>query len=180
MLGTLDELAARLGGRVVGNGSVRIARVSTVEEADGDALTFATNEAYFTAALASEAAAILVDDSFEYAPAAKPLLVVGNARHALALLLQSLRPLKPQGPFRHPSAVIEPDAQLAGDVYVGAHAYVGNRVAIGAGSVVGAGRLRRGRRIDRGVRLDSLARQRHVGHANRRSRRPARRMRYRQ
>lgn len=139
MLGTLDELAARLGGRVVGNGSVRIARVSTVEEADGGALTFATNEAYFTAALASEAAAILVDDSFEYAPAAKPLLVVGNARHALALLLQSLRPLKPQGPFRHPSAVIEPDAQLAGDVYVGAHAYVGNRVAIGAGSVVGAG-----------------------------------------
>lgn len=139
MLGTLEELAARVGGRVVGDGSVRIARVSTVDEASSDALTFATNEAYFASALESAAAAILVEASLEKTPAAKPLLVVENARHALALLLQSLRPLRPRGPFRHPSAVVEPDAQLADDLYVGAHVYIGNRATIGAGSVVGAG-----------------------------------------
>jgi UDP-3-O-[3-hydroxymyristoyl] glucosamine N-acyltransferase len=139
MLGTLEELAARVGGRVVGDGSVRIARISAVEEADSDALTFATTPAYLSSALQSAAGAILVEAEFEASGAGKPLLVVENARQALALLLESQRPQRPRGPFRHPSAVIEPGAQLAPDVYVGAHVYVGNGVAIGAGSVLEAG-----------------------------------------
>jgi UDP-3-O-[3-hydroxymyristoyl] glucosamine N-acyltransferase len=139
MLGTLEELAARVGGRVVGDGSVCIARITTVGEAGSDALTFATTPAYLSSALQSDAGAILVEAEFEGSAAAKPLLVVENARHALALLLQSLRPQRPRGPFRHPSAVVEPDARLAADVYVGAHAYVGNGVTIGAGSVVETG-----------------------------------------
>ncbi len=139
MLGTLAELAARVGGRVVGDGRVRIARVSTVEDASSDALTFATSEAYFISALASGAAAILVEASLGKAEAAKPLLVVENARHALALLLKSLAPPRPRGPFRDQSAVVEPDAQLADDVFIGAHAYIGNRVVIGRQSVVCAG-----------------------------------------
>jgi UDP-3-O-[3-hydroxymyristoyl] glucosamine N-acyltransferase len=138
-LGTLDELAARVGGRVAGDGSVKIARIATVDEATDDALTFATSPAYLDSALASRAAAVLVDASFVQETPAKPLLVVENARRALVVLLESLRPPRPRGPFRHPSAVIEADAQLAADVYVGAHAYVGNRTAIGAGSVVDAG-----------------------------------------
>ncbi|MGA8099196.1 MAG: UDP-3-O-(3-hydroxymyristoyl)glucosamine N-acyltransferase [Candidatus Cybelea sp.] len=138
-LGTLDELAARVGGRVAGDGSVLIARVTTVEEATDDALTFATSHAYLASALASRAAAVLVDASFVQDAIGKPLLVVENARRALVVLLEALRPPRPRGPFRHPSAAIEPDAQLAADVYVGAHAYVGNRTAIGAGSVVSAG-----------------------------------------
>ena len=138
-LGTLDELAARVGGRVAGDGSVLIARITTVEEATDDALTFATSQAYLASALASRAAAVLVDASFVQDAIGKPLLVVENARQALVVLLEALRPPRPRGPFRHPSAAIEPDAQLAADVYVGAHAYVGNRTAIGAGSVVSAG-----------------------------------------
>lgn len=139
MLGTLEELARRVGGRVIGDGGVAIACVTTVEEASRDALTFATSETYLASALASEAAAVLVDASLAKDSASKPLLVVENARHALAQLLTSLRPPKPHGPFRHPSAAIEPDARLAGDVYVGAHAYIGRGVTIGSGSVVGIG-----------------------------------------
>ncbi len=139
MLGTLDELAARIGGRVLGDGGIRIARVSTVGEASGDALTFATSEAYFEAALESAAAAILVEPALAATPSAKPLVVVENARHALAQLLASLRPARPRGPFRHPSAVVEADARLGADVYVGPNAYVGNNVVIGDAGVVEAG-----------------------------------------
>lgn len=138
-LGTLDELAARVGGRVAGDGRVRIERIATIEEATDDALTFATSQAYLVSALASPAAAILVDASYAHDALGKPLLVVENARQALVVLLEALRPPRPRGPFRHASAAIEPDAQLAADVYVGAHAYVGNRTAIGAGSVVSTG-----------------------------------------
>jgi UDP-3-O-[3-hydroxymyristoyl] glucosamine N-acyltransferase len=139
MLGTLDELAARLGARVVGDGGVRIARVSTIDEATGDALTFATSETYLAAALQSPAAAILVDDSLAIDATAKPLLVVRNARQALAQLLASFEAPRPRGPFRHSSAIVEPDARLAEDAYVGAHAYVGHGVEIGREAVIDSG-----------------------------------------
>lgn len=139
MLGTLDELAARLGGRVVGDGAVRVTRVSTIEEATADALTFATTEAYFAAALESCAAAILVEDALATRAPSKPLVAVPNVRHALAQLLSSLESPRPRGPYRHPSAIVEPDARLSGDAYVGAHVYVGRGVAIGREAVIGAG-----------------------------------------
>ena len=139
ILGTLGELAERVGGSVVGDGSVTIARIAAIEEADAGTLTFATDERYFAAALRSRAAAVLVDASLSREPSDKPLLVVENARLALAQLLQALRPSRPRGPFVHPTAAVEPDAELAADVYVGAGAYVGHRARIGSGSVVDAG-----------------------------------------
>jgi UDP-3-O-[3-hydroxymyristoyl] glucosamine N-acyltransferase len=139
MLGTLQELATRVGGRVVGDGSLPIARVSTVEDAGADALTFATSEPYLISALAGAAAAVLVEPALAREPSPKPLLVVENARHALAKLLDAMQPPRVRGPFRHPSAIVEADAALASDVYVGAHAYIGHGVSIGAASVVGFG-----------------------------------------
>jgi UDP-3-O-[3-hydroxymyristoyl] glucosamine N-acyltransferase len=139
MLGTLQELASRVGGRVVGDGGVAIVRVTTIEEAGSDALTFATTPAYLTAALASAAGAVLVETPLAPSAADKPLLVVDNARHALAQLLAEMKPRRPQGPFRHPTATVEPSAELAGDVYVGARAYVGNGTTIGSSVVVSAG-----------------------------------------
>ncbi|HEY1655424.1 MAG TPA: UDP-3-O-(3-hydroxymyristoyl)glucosamine N-acyltransferase [Candidatus Tumulicola sp.] len=139
MLGTLQELADRVGGRVVGDGATPVARISTIEEATADALTFATEPRYLAAALQSQAAAVLVDAAIAPESGEKPLLVVENARLALARLLVGLRRSRPRGPFRHATAAIEPDAELADDVYVGAQAYVGRRVRIGRGSVIGAG-----------------------------------------
>jgi len=139
MLGTLSELAARVGGEVAGDGNVRIDRITTIDDANAGALTFATSEAYVTAALASKAAAILVEAPLAANASGKPLLIVDNARRALALLLDSLRLPRPRGPLRHPSAVIENDAVLAADAYVGANAYVGHRVVLGTGSAIDAG-----------------------------------------
>jgi len=139
MRSTLAELAASVEGRIVGDGSVRIARISSVDDATADALTFATEERYLPAALAGPAAAVLVDASIDVQAASKPLLVVDNARRALAILLQAFSPPRPRGPFRHTSAVVEPDAKIATDVYVGANAYVGRLATVGAGSVVDAG-----------------------------------------
>jgi len=139
MLGTLEEIAARLGGRVAGDGGVRVARISTVDEATNDALTFATSHAYFAAALQSAAAAVLVEDALATGTPEKPLLVVQNVRQALAQLLTALEPPRPRGPFRHPSAIVEADARLEDDAYVGAHAYIGRDVAIGREAIIGSG-----------------------------------------
>ncbi len=139
MLGTLNDLAARVSGRVVGDGSVPIARIASIEEANADTLTFATNETYLSAACAGKAAAVLIDESLADRPASKPLLVVEHVRAALAQLLEAFGPVRPRGPFTHPTAVIAPDARLEADVYVDANSYIGERTSIGRGSVVGAG-----------------------------------------
>jgi UDP-3-O-[3-hydroxymyristoyl] glucosamine N-acyltransferase len=141
MLGTLADLQARVGGRLVGDGSVTIARISAVDDASADALTFATDEKYYAAALASSAAAVLVDASvpLDAGAAGKPLLIVENARAALATFLAALKPPRPRGPYRHPSATIESGATIGEDVYLGAHSYVGARAKIGRGSTISPG-----------------------------------------
>jgi UDP-3-O-[3-hydroxymyristoyl] glucosamine N-acyltransferase len=139
MLGTLNALAGRVNGRVIGDGSVAIARIAGADDAGAGTLTFATSESYLAAACASDAAAVLVDESLAGVASSKPLLVVEHTRAALAQLLEAFGPVRPRGPFRHPTATIAPDVRLADDVYLDAHAHIGERVTIGRGSVVGAG-----------------------------------------
>ncbi len=139
MLGTLQEIGARIGGRVSGDGSVSIARISAIDDATADALTFATDEKYLAMALASNAAAVLVDASVPLGQPSKPVVVVENARAALATLLAALKAPRPKGPYRHPSAVIEDGASVGDDVYLGAGSFIGARVTIGRGTVIGPG-----------------------------------------
>ncbi len=138
MLGSVGELAKRVGGRVVGDAGTAIERIAAVDEAESDTLTFAVDQRYFAAALRSKAAAVLVDSAIERPERSpKPLIVVDNARAALAALLQALRPPRPRGPFRHPTSVVESGARLPDDVYLDAHSYVGAGARLGAGCVVG-------------------------------------------
>jgi UDP-3-O-[3-hydroxymyristoyl] glucosamine N-acyltransferase len=140
MLGSVGELARRVGGRVIGDERTEIERIAAVDEAGSDALTFATDERYFAAALKSAAAAVLVDSALAaHAPPAKPLIVVDNVRAALAALLEALRPARPKGPFCHPTAVVEASAQVGAACYVGAHAYVGPDAMLGERCIVDVG-----------------------------------------
>jgi UDP-3-O-[3-hydroxymyristoyl] glucosamine N-acyltransferase len=140
-LGTLGAIAERTGGRVIGDAGVRIGRIAAIDDVDGTALTFATDERFLRAALASRAAAILADATL-VDPArayAKPIVAVASPRLALATLLAVLEPPRPRGPFVHPSAVVDPSATLGADVYIGAFVTVGERASIGAQTVLGAG-----------------------------------------
>jgi UDP-3-O-[3-hydroxymyristoyl] glucosamine N-acyltransferase len=151
-LGTLGELAQRTGGRVVGDSATVIERVAAVDDAGPGALTFAVDERYLRAALASKAAAVLTEDSLLTGGDgyAKPILAVPSARVALAALLAALEPPRPRGPFVHPAAAVHESAQVGESVWIGPHVAVGPRarigdrtvllpgVVIGAGAVVGA------------------------------------------
>jgi UDP-3-O-[3-hydroxymyristoyl] glucosamine N-acyltransferase len=142
LLGTVAQLAQRVGGRAAGDESVEIARIAAIDEAGPDALTFATTPAYLQAALRSHAAAVLVDESILRAAQdeeSKPLIVVENARVALMQLLRAFDRPRKRGPFVHPAAIVDESAQLGSDVYIGAHAVVGARSRIGDRSVLEAG-----------------------------------------
>jgi len=140
-IGTLESIAERTGGRVIGDPAVRIGRIAAIDDVDGESLTFATDDRYLRNALASRAAAVLVAESLIEAGAtyAKPLVAVASPRLALAALLRALEPPRPAGPFVHPSAAIDPRATLAPDVYVGAHVSIGPGATIGPRTVLAAG-----------------------------------------
>ena len=138
---TLAEIAARLDGSVRGDASVRIERIAAIEDVDGDALTFATDERYLRRALDSRAAAVLTEAPLADAAGAarKPLVIVASARAGLAALLAEREPPRPPAPFRHPSAVVDPTASVGPDVHIGALAVIGAQAVVGAESVVLAG-----------------------------------------
>jgi UDP-3-O-[3-hydroxymyristoyl] glucosamine N-acyltransferase len=140
-LGTLAAIAERTGGRVVGDASVRVARIAAIDDVDADALTFATDERFFAAALASRAGAVLVDVKLldPAAAYAKPLVAVASPRLALATLLAQLEPPRKRGPFVHPSAIVDAGAAIGAGVYIGPLAVVGAGASIGAGTVLDAG-----------------------------------------
>ena len=139
-LGTLAELAARTGGRVVGDPATVVERIAAVEDADERTLTFAVDERYLRAAAASKAAAILADEALlEDGTAAKPILAVPSARIALAALLAALEPPRPRGPFVHPSAAVDASAVVGADVWIGPHVAIGARARIGDRTVLAAG-----------------------------------------
>jgi UDP-3-O-[3-hydroxymyristoyl] glucosamine N-acyltransferase len=139
-LGTLGSLAERINARVIGDPAVVVERFAAIDDLDATTLTFATDERYLRLALASKAAAILtseqlVDGNTTYA---KPLLVAGSVRVALAELLALLEPPRP-APGIHPTAVVESSARLGAGVTLGPHVYVGPRAQIGDRTVLGAG-----------------------------------------
>jgi UDP-3-O-[3-hydroxymyristoyl] glucosamine N-acyltransferase len=144
---TLGDYAARVAGEVLGDATIRIDGISSIDDARTDALTFATDERYLKAALASRAAAVLTEPRIAERTEAprKPLLLVSSARAALATLLAMLEPPRPAGPFRDPSAVVDPSARVGPDAFVGplvvigANAEIGASCVLHAGAIVGAG-----------------------------------------
>ncbi|HVA37561.1 MAG TPA: UDP-3-O-(3-hydroxymyristoyl)glucosamine N-acyltransferase [Candidatus Dormibacteraeota bacterium] len=152
MIGTLATLAQALGARLAGDRDFAVERVDTVEEARSSSLTFAVDERYLKAAMESNAGAVLtsVTDADVRYPG-RNLLIVADARGALAALLARLEPPRPAGPFVHPSAVVEPTARIGERVWIGASCVVGAEAEVGDDTVLAAGaqvgaRARLGRR----------------------------------
>ena len=141
-LGTLGEIATRLGGRVIGDANVRVLGVAAIDEAHEGLLTFATDARYLRSAFKSKAGAVLTESrALEELgeDVRKPVIVVARVREALAALLRAYSPPRPPGTHIDPTAVIDPSATLGPDAIVGPHAVIGARTKIGARLTLGAG-----------------------------------------
>jgi UDP-3-O-[3-hydroxymyristoyl] glucosamine N-acyltransferase len=134
---TLSQLADRLGTEVdQGVPDILITGVSSIPGARPGCLVFAEEEVALVAALASPAAAVLVELGIR--AEGKPVLRVPQPRLAFARAAMWLRGPQPAGSI-HPTAVLAPGVQLGDSVSIGAHASVEEGVSIGAATVVGSG-----------------------------------------
>lgn len=128
---TVSEIAQRVGGDVVGDGSVAITGIAAAQDARAGDLTFAEKETYFQAAIASAAAAILVPAGEKFASEAKPLIRVKNARIAMARLLPIFHPPVQPPAGIDKSASVAPSAKIDPSTHVGPHCVIGEDVVIG-------------------------------------------------
>ena len=133
---TAEQIAAFVGGKVIGNPAVEVHDVSPIEHGVAGTLSYVTDDKFLPALASTGASVVLLTESLYDASCtySVTLILVPNARQAMGQLLQGvaefLRPRK-HG-VEQPSFIAEGVA-LHEDVYVGAFAYVGKNVKIGRG-----------------------------------------------
>ncbi|MGA1844019.1 MAG: UDP-3-O-(3-hydroxymyristoyl)glucosamine N-acyltransferase [bacterium] len=138
---TLQELAERLQGRVLGKGDITISGIAGLEEAQAGDITFLANPRYRPLVSQTQASALIA--SQEEPSFGGPVLQVPDPYLAFAMLLEAFYPSHGHVPGVHETAVVQPDARIGKDVCIEPGAVIapgvvlGDRVWIGACAVVG-------------------------------------------
>ncbi len=140
---TVGELAAAVGGEVVGDAGRRVRGISGLTEAGPDEVSFLANPRYKPALKATRAGAVIVARDVE-APGVT-LIKVAKPYPAFAKVLGLFAPPPAVPAGISDLAFIHPGARLGAGVGVGPYAVleegvaVGDRTTIGAGTYVGPG-----------------------------------------
>jgi len=137
----LGDIAAHLGGELIGDPSLPIARLGPLEGATPSTIAFLANPRYQSQLAQSQAGCVIVAPAARDAAVARgAALVVDDPYLAFARLTQwwaqHTRPLPPAGV--HASAVVDPSAMLGAGVSVGPLAVIEAGVSLEDGAIVGA------------------------------------------
>ena len=139
---TLAELAARIGCRVDGDGTIEVRRVASLDEAGPGDVTFLHNPKYAAKLASTHADAVIADDHVTSAPCAvlrttQPYLAFAEA---VAVLTPPTRPPAEVSPLASvaASAFVPPDASIAAFACIGERVRLGARVLIESHVVIGA------------------------------------------
>jgi UDP-3-O-[3-hydroxymyristoyl] glucosamine N-acyltransferase len=135
---SLADIAAQLGGRVLGDGSVRVAQVATLEKAQAQHIGFLANSKYRSQLATTKAGAVIVGEADADATML-PRIVSDNPYAYFARVSALLNPLPKAEPGIHPAAVVGKGAQIDPTASIAATAVVGEGAVIGANSVIGEG-----------------------------------------
>jgi UDP-3-O-[3-hydroxymyristoyl] glucosamine N-acyltransferase len=134
---TAAEIAAHLGGQVIGDGNIPLTGFAPATSAREGDLTFAENETFFNRAVQSPASAVLVDGA--YTSPHKTVIRVTNSRIAYARVLPLFFPEQELAPGIHPTAVVAATAQVDPTAHVGPHCVLGEFVKLGPGVILEGG-----------------------------------------
>ncbi len=148
LVATVEQLAALVRGRLVGDGSVAIQSARPVGEAGPGDITFVDDERYAKLLRASPASAAIVGPHFQPIASERgiPVIEVDDPLSAFLLVRTHLKGEdRPRWTGVHPMAFVAPTARIGENVAIYPFAYVGDGVEVGDGTtlhpgvVVGAG-----------------------------------------
>lgn len=132
----LDEIAARLGGEVAGDGAAGVERVAPLERAGAGDIAFIANPKYASLLPACTASAVIVSPALADATTL-PRIVVADPYLYYARVAQLLNPEARPVAGVHASAVLA--SQVPQSVHVAAHVVIEEDVVLGEDVVIGAG-----------------------------------------
>jgi len=140
---TPEQLADRLGGRLLGTGPELIVGVATLEQAQPDHVAWVATSSVLDR-LGSSKAGVVVLPSTMPAPSGRCIVQVDDPESAIISLLHLFNPAKKLSPAGvhsaahvDPSAVIDPTASIAAGVVIAANAVVGQNTRLHPGVVLG-------------------------------------------
>ncbi len=135
---TVKEIAAAVGGKIIGNPDFVVQRLSRIEDAQEGDLSFVAHSQYMRHLATTKASVIVISERFTIpANTDKIFIVVPDAYRAFAQIL-SLYASPPEYPpgFRHHTAVIDPTAIIAESAYIGPYVVVEQEAKIGENVVL--------------------------------------------
>ncbi|WP_428825204.1 UDP-3-O-(3-hydroxymyristoyl)glucosamine N-acyltransferase [Azonexus sp. IMCC34842] len=133
---SLADIAARLGGDVLGDSQTLIFQVATLASAGDGEIGFLANLKYKSQLQTTKAAAVIVSPDFADA-VALPRIVTANPYAYYARLASLLNPPQAAAPGVHPSAHC--GSPVPASASIGPHASIGSDVLLGEGVVIHAG-----------------------------------------
>lgn len=138
----LDEIVARLGGTLEGDGSLVVSQVGTLASARAGQIAFLANPKYRRQLQSTQATAVIVSRQFSL-ETSLPRIVHPNPYAYYARVVALLNPAQRRPPGIHPSAVVHSaipaSASIGEHVVVGEGVGIGENVTIYPGCVIGDG-----------------------------------------
>jgi len=135
---TLKEIAAFVGGEVVGDGSIIITGASGIKEAQAGDITFVANPKYAPLIAKTKASAIVTSGDIQSPD--KPILRTDNPSLAFAKIISFIYPqeiARPKGV--HPSVVMGAKVRLGKNICIGAYVVIEDEVSIADNTVIYSG-----------------------------------------
>ena len=143
---SVEQIANKLGGEVVGDKGIEILDIRGIEEALSGDLSFLSNPKYARYVAETKASAIIVGKDFEIDRGDLTYIVVEDPYVGFIVALRLLRPVSVEHPTGiDPSSSIHEDVELGDEVAIGPHVVIeagcsiGNGTVIHANSVIGKG-----------------------------------------
>lgn len=138
----LDEIVARLGGALEGDGSIVVSQVATLASAQAGQIAFLANPKYRQQLQSTSASAVIVPPKFA-GDTTLPRIVHPNSYAYYARVVQLLNPAEARPRGVHPSAVVHsvvpPSVSVGENVVLGKDVALGENVTLYPGCVVGDG-----------------------------------------
>jgi len=135
---SIQEIAASLGAKAVGDVALKISKLAEPAQAGPDDLALAMSPKYASALGEGKAqAAMLWPDANWESLGLKAAILPDRPRFAMSGLTRMMDPGQGFAPGVHPSAIIDPTAILGDDVSIGPLTIIGAGATIGAGSIIG-------------------------------------------
>ena len=136
---TAKQIAAYIGGEIVGDENATVSTFAKIEEGMPGALSFLSNPKYTAYIYDTRSSIVLVNSDFvPEKPIKATLIKTANAYESLAKLMMLYESVKPKKRGISSMASVAESATIGENVYIGPFVYVGEKAVVGDNTIIEA------------------------------------------